>query len=486
VAVGEGWQLLKIRGIPLRIHPTWFVILFVATLAFEQHYRLTLTGQGTPGLIWAVALITAVMLFVSVLLHELGHSLVALSQGVQVRSITLFLLGGVASVERECPTAIGALLVAAAGPAVSLLLAIGLLALGHPAAHISPVLGEMVNQLGALNLVLALFNLLPGLPLDGGLIVKAMVWQITGSQRRGMEVANACGRLLAYLAIFLGSLLLLRGSGLAGAWLMLLGWFGLGAARNQQQLLQVQKALKELTVKDVAQRRYRVLEASTTLRQLSRLWLDDASTIASANDLTIASVPVTVGPPGAAGNQNGKPGPWTKGAKLPPNGSVPVAGSELPDWILVCDRGRWQGVIDDGPLRELPVQRWDNERVGDHLRPLNSLASIPESAPLWQAALALEQHQRLLVLSPAGLPSGTVERPELGDSVLRRLGLRLPAPLLANARRQNGYPLGLALGQIAKAMVGTGEVGQGSATDPQGPTGELDFDANAGHSGGRR
>jgi len=489
VAVGEGWQLLKIRGIPLRIHPTWFVILFVATLAFEQHYRLTLVGQVSPGLIWAVALITAVMLFVSVLLHELGHSLVALSQGVQVRSITLFLLGGVASVERECSTAIGALLVAAAGPAVSLLLAIGLLALGHPAAHISPVLGEMVNQLGALNLVLALFNLLPGLPLDGGLIVKAMVWQITGSQRRGMEVANACGRLLAFLAIFLGSLLLLRGSGLAGAWLMLLGWFGLGAARNQRQLLQVQKALKELSVKDVAQRRYRVLEASTTLRQLSRLRLDDAPTIASANDPNTASAPIKVASTVAEGPLNRKPSPWiqsSKGTNLSPDGALPVAGSELPDWILVCDRGRWQGVIDDGPLRELPVQRWDSERVGDHLRPLNSLASIPESAPLWQAALALEQHPRLLVLSPAGLPSGTVERPELGDSVLRRLGLRLPAPLLANARRQNGYPLGLALGQIAKAMVGTGEVGKGSATDPQGPTGELDFDANAGHSGDRR
>ncbi len=437
MAVGEGWQLFKIRGIPLRIHPTWFVILFVATVAFEQHYRITLVGQVSPGLLWAVALVTAVMLFVSVLLHELGHSLVALAQGVQVRSITLFLLGGVASVERECSTAMGALLVAAAGPAVSLVLAVALLSLGHPASHLSPVLGEMVNQLGALNLVLALFNLLPGLPLDGGLIVKAMVWQITGSQRRGLEVANASGRLLASLAIVLGSLMLLRGSGLAGAWLILLGWFGLGAARNQKQLLLVQKALKDLRVKDVAQRRYRVLEASTSLRQLSRLRLEDGPT----SDNAPASQPA----PGAAAGQAGGDG-------------VPAAGSELPDWILVCDRGRWRGVIDDGPLRDLPVQRWDSERVGDHLLPLSSLVSIPESAPLWQAALELESNQRLLVLSPAGLPCGTVEKPELGEAVLRRLGLRLPPPLLASARRQSGYPLGLALGQISRGMVTTGEV----------------------------
>ncbi|MFZ0409796.1 MAG: site-2 protease family protein [Cyanobium sp.] len=470
--MGEGWQLLKIRGIPLRIHPTWFVILFVATLAFEQHYRLSLSGQVSPGLVWAVALTTAVMLFVSVLLHELGHSLVALSQGVRVRSITLFLLGGVASVERECSTAMGALLVAAAGPAVSLVLAIGLLFLGHPASHLSPVLGEMVNQLGALNLVLALFNLLPGLPLDGGLIVKAMVWQITGSQRRGLEVANTCGRLLAYLAIFMGSLLLLRGSGLAGAWLMLLGWFGLGAARNQNQLLKLQQALKELKVKDVAQRRFRVVEASISLRQLSRLRLDDTR---NQSDSPGGSSPLS--PEASPASQPD----WVFKSAL--NGVLPATGTELPDWILVCDRGRWQGLIDDGPLRELPVQRWDSERVGDHLRPLNSLASIPDSAPLWQAALELENHPRLLVLSPAGLPCGTVERPELGEAVLRRLGLRLPAPLLATARRQSGYPLGLALGQIARGMVGTGEVG---ADSPSAQGSQAAPVAESGLSGDRR
>ncbi|NDC36384.1 MAG: site-2 protease family protein, partial [Synechococcaceae bacterium WB9_2_112] len=103
--MGEGWTVLKIRGIPLRIHPTWFVILVMATLAFQQHYTQALEPAPAVPLRWGLALLTALLLFVSVLLHELGHSLVALSQGVKVRSITLFLLGGVASVERECSTA---------------------------------------------------------------------------------------------------------------------------------------------------------------------------------------------------------------------------------------------------------------------------------------------------------------------------------------------------------------------------------------------
>jgi hypothetical protein len=117
-------------------------------------------------------------------------------------------------------------------------------------------------------------------------------------------------------------------------------------------------------------------------------------------------------------------------------------------------------VIDDRPLQELPVQRWDRERIGDHVRPLESLASIAETAPLWQAALRFEESEvpRLLVLSPAGLPCGTLEKGELAEAVLQRLGLRLPPELLALARRQGAYPLGLNLAQVARGMVAAGEV----------------------------
>jgi Zn-dependent protease len=450
--VGEGWQLLRVRGIPLRIHPTWFLILFAATLAFERHYRLILATTLPEGALWLVALATALLLFVSVVLHELGHALVALSQGVKVRSITLFLLGGVASVERECPTALGALAVALAGPLVSLALAVALLAAVHPAAHQSAVLGEMVTRLGFLNLLLALFNLLPGLPLDGGLVVKALVWQVTGSRRRGLVVANGCGRFLSFFAVGLGSVLLLRpqllvnlwpwailffGGGLGGAWLMLLGWFGLGAARNQSQVMQVQQALREIRVKDVCRRRFRVLEASTTLRQLSRL------------------EPITPGGLAATSLDPVRP-PETGRASRPASASV----DPLADWLLVCDRGRWRGVIDPSILQELPVQRWDSEAVGDHIHPLAALPTIAESAPLWQAVLKMDQPERprLLVLGPAGLPSGTLERPEVAEAVLKKIGLRLPSQLLATAREQNGYPLGLALAQVVRSMLAAGDV----------------------------
>ena len=416
--VGDGWQLMRIRGIPLRVHPSWFLILALATLAFrDQLSDLPAAQLLAPGFSWLIALVTALLLFVSVLLHELGHSLVALREGVRVRSITLFLLGGVATVERECSTAMGAFRVAAAGPLVSLVLALVLFTSAHSAAHWNALLGNLVLQLAGVNLVLALFNLLPGLPLDGGLILKALVWQFTGSQRKGIQVATTTGRLLSLTAMFLGVWLFLgKAGGLSALWLVMLGWFGLGASRSQSQVLMLQKVLRQLTVHSAAARRFRVLEADQTLRRLSQLQLGVAESDAVPADARPA------------------------------------------DWVLVTRGGRWLGTVSDAPLRDLPVQQWDRQTVADHVQPLDTLPSISEAEPLWKAIPALEASAqgRLLVINRAGLPSGTLERGDVGEAVLKGLNLRLPPQLLEAARRQNGYPLGLPLVQAVASMQASG------------------------------
>ena len=410
--MGDGWQLMRIRGIPLRVHPSWFIILVLFTLVFQQDAALLPGASGSPALSWLLGLATALLLFVSVLLHELGHSLVALCECVMVVSISLFLLGGVARVERECSTPMGSFRVAAAGPAVSFLLAGLLLATQHAAGHANPLFGNLVERLGYLNLVLALFNLLPGLPLDGGLILKALVWQFTGSQRRGIQVATATGRLLSLTAIMLGVYLFLRGGGFTALWLVMLGWFGMGASRSQSQTLALQKLLINLHVGPASSKRFRVLEADQSLRSLSQMRLRGAE---SENDL-------------------------------------------LPDWVLVCRSGRWLGYVTDQPLKDLSVQYWDRQTVGEHMRPLAELPSLQESAPLWKAVLALEQseHGRLLVTGAAGLPSGTLDRSDVGEAVLKGLSLKLPAPLLEASRRRNDYPFGLPLLQAVTSMRASG------------------------------
>lgn len=403
---------MRIGGIPLRVHPSWFIILVLFTLAFQREVAQLPAAQGLVWASWLTGFLTALLLFVSVLLHELGHSVMALREGVKVSSITLFLLGGVARVEKECPTPMGALRVAAAGPAVSLMLAAALLASMHAAGHVNPLLGNLVTQLGWLNLILALFNLLPGLPLDGGLILKALVWQWTGSQRKGIQVATASGRCLSLLAMMIGFWLMFKGGVWTGLWLVMLGWFGMGASRSQTQTLALQQVLQKETVGKTASRRFRVVEADQPLRTLSQMRL----------------------------------------------GAVESDQPRLSDWVLVCKNGRWVGFITDQPLRDLPVQQWDRQTISDHLQPLDRLPSIQQSSPLWKAVLALEQSEqgRLLVLSPAGLPDGTLDRSELGEAVLRGLAVKLPDAMLESARRNNTYPLGLPLLQVVNSMQASG------------------------------
>ena len=405
---------MKIQGIPLRVHPSWFVVLLLFTWISQKQVLAAAETSLPVWISWSLGFITALLLFMSVLLHELGHSLVALREGVKVRSITLFFLGGVAKVERECSTPMASLRVAAAGPLVSLVLAISLLAVGVQAAgHIDPLFANLVKQLGGLNLLLAIFNLLPGLPLDGGLILKALVWQWTGSQRKGVQVATATGRVLSLSAMVLGGwLFFFKGGGVSGLWLLILGWFGLSASRSQTQLLALQKVLRELNVGQAAGRNFRVLEDDQSLRRLSQLRLGSSE-------------------------------------------------ENLPqEWVLVCRSGRWVGYMTDQPLKELPVQQWDRQCLADHMKPIAELPSIGEKAPLWQAVMALEQAEegRLLVFNIAGLPSGTLDRVDLAEAVLKRLGVRLPAQFVEAARSQNTYPLGMALPQVVDSMVSGGMV----------------------------
>ena len=193
----QGWTLLKFRGVPLRVQPSWLFALAIFTTLFQARYATEVTPAVPASISWGLGLATALLLFFSVLLHELGHALMAVREGVKVLSITLFHLGGIARVEKECSTAMGSLRIAAAGPLVSLLLALALLGSAESAGAFSPLLMLLCTQLGLLNLMLGLFNLLPGLPLDGGLILKALVWKFSGSQQRGIQVASASGRALA-------------------------------------------------------------------------------------------------------------------------------------------------------------------------------------------------------------------------------------------------------------------------------------------------
>lgn len=241
--------ILRVAGIPIQIDISWIVIVVVLTwsltLMFAHLYTHDDYPGWTAGVYGAMGATTTIGLFVCLVLHELGHSLVAQRFGVRIRSITLFIFGGVAELEKEPPSARAEFWIAVAGPAVSIVLAAGLwllFILGGAMGWFVPVLG-VLRHLAVLNAVLVAFNMVPAFPLDGGRVLRAIVWAVTGDLRRATAVTAQMGLGFGTLLIFFGLLGILSGQALPGMWWLLIGWFLQNAARSGYEAMVVRGVL---------------------------------------------------------------------------------------------------------------------------------------------------------------------------------------------------------------------------------------------------
>ena len=219
-------RLGRILGVRVSLHVSWFLILGLVALGSARAYAEADPGLSSPTLA-AMGAATALLFFACLLAHELGHALLARRLGVPVRGITLFLLGGLSEIGEEIEVPGNEFAIALAGPLVSA--ALGGIFWVAPYATEGPI--EAVTASLALgNLFLALFNLIPGLPLDGGRLLRAGVWRLTGDRRRATQIGVAGGRLLALALLILGVVVLFRGSS-AGVWYLLMALFLDQAAR---------------------------------------------------------------------------------------------------------------------------------------------------------------------------------------------------------------------------------------------------------------
>jgi len=256
----------RILGIQIGLDYSWFVIFALLTWMLAANYYPAEFKHWSPFLYWFMGAVTAIMLFVSVLLHELGHSVVALWYRVPVRSITLFLFGGVAQIGAEPPSAIAEFLIAVAGPLVSLMLAALFYAVQPLVAGVEPLRG-LAQYLAFMNLALVLFNVIPGYPLDGGRVFRAIVWAITGNMRRATFIAANVGRFFAFLFIFVGVMQMFGGN-FGGLWIAFIGWFLDNAATTQVQQLVFQDLLAGQKVSQAMNRHCAAVPADLTLQQL--------------------------------------------------------------------------------------------------------------------------------------------------------------------------------------------------------------------------
>jgi Zn-dependent protease/CBS domain-containing protein len=264
-----GVPLGKYFGIPVRLHWSWFIIFIVVTWMLGAYYFPDSYPSWNRATDWGIGAATSVLFFVSVLLHELAHSRVAQAAGMQVKSITLFIFGGVSQIGQEPGKPAVEFRMAIAGPGTSLVLGAIFWGIFFATRHSVEPLSGLAYWLGYINVSLAVFNLIPGFPLDGGRVLRSILWWRSGSIRSATRTASTIGRGVGFLFIFGGIALIFlnRSYWLNGVWLALIGWFLDNAAVGSYRQVALQDMLQGHTVSEVMTRDCQEISPTATVDQ---------------------------------------------------------------------------------------------------------------------------------------------------------------------------------------------------------------------------
>lgn len=262
------FRLGSIAGINISVHVSWLLIAGLLTWSLAVGWFPSLYPGWPLATYWVVSALAMVLLFASVLLHELAHSLVARRLGLPVKTITLFIFGGVSAIEQEPQRPGVEFRMTVVGPLTSILIGVlcylFLLVLGGGTSLLAAILG----YLAVANILLGVFNLVPAFPLDGGRVLRSIIWKLSGSLRTATRAATVIGQVIAYLLIATGFWLLLGGDLLDGIWLGLIGWFLLSGAQTANTQVVLESMFKGVTVGEVMNRSPNTVPANISLQKL--------------------------------------------------------------------------------------------------------------------------------------------------------------------------------------------------------------------------
>ncbi len=365
---GTSWHIGRIFGIPLRIHISWFLVFALVVWSLARYYFPAVLSQSPLWEYWVLGVVAALLLFASVLVHELGHCLVALRYRIPIAQITLFIFGGMAQIRREAPTPKAEFLIAIAGPIVSVGVGLGFWLLAAlPGAPLE--LTAVSEHLRNINLVLAIFNLVPGYPLDGGRVLRAALWAWSKNFHKATRQAARAGQGFAVLLMLFGAWDMVAGLAIGGVWFLLIGAFLYTAAHNTHRQVAFQESLMGLRVGDVMTPEVVVLEAGMTL------------------DEAVNNYFLRFG-----------------------YGGFPVV-----------DNGRLVGVLSLKEIKAIPRYRWGTLTVGEVMAPHSLQAEIHPDEPITAAMERMIHDDRSrLVVRDGGRVLGVVTR----SGIARFLDLR--------------------------------------------------------------
>lgn len=351
-------KLGRIFGIEIGLHYSWFVIAVLIAFSLAAHFH-QIRPDWRQQAVWSAAIITAILFFAALLLHELAHSIVAKSRGLNVHAITLFALGGVSQIESEPPDAKSEFWIAIVGPLTSLIIGVIFIAMarlwsGAARMEAPTVAAAVLLWLGYINIALAAFNMIPGYPLDGGRILRSILWWISGSAQRATRWASQVGQVVGFLFILFGLYRFFVGANFGGLWLAFIGWFLLDAARSSYLETGLIADLSGRTVADLMERNCATVPGYLSLRDFVDEYL------------------------------------------------LHSAGR----CFLVAQDGRAMGVVTPNETRAVPRDEWPQTSLQSVMRPLNKLLAVPPDMP---AVKALELMSRENVQELPVIANGKLE-----------------------------------------------------------------------------
>ena len=366
------FRIGSIAGIGIEVNVSWLVILVLLTFSLAVSWFPATVPRQPVLVYWALGFIAALLLFVSVLLHELAHSLVARARGVPVKRITLFIFGGVSDLEQEPQSPSVEFQIAIVGPLTSLVIGAVTLLAGNLIGPNAPLVAAVLGYLGVTNLLLGVFNLIPGFPLDGGRVLRAIIWRVTGSLRQATRAATLVGQVIAYLFIVAGVFLFFSGDFINGLWFGFIGWFLLQAAQAANSQVMLESVFKGVTVGQLMSPAPLTTPANISLQQLVDGYL------------------------------------------------LPHGARTIP--VVRSDGQQLVGLVTLADIRHVPREQWPQTPVGQAMVPLERLHAVRPEQSLNDVLPLMTGHDvnQLLVVDGAGQLVGILSR----DAILRYVEIR--------------------------------------------------------------
>ena len=405
----RGWQVLKIWGVPFKIHPYWIVLLFLFSWSISDQINLTSSDIFNKQEAWIIGFFTSFLLLCSIIFHQIFHTYICISEGVKIKNITFFFLGAVLQIEEYCQNALGNIKISLVRPFLCFLTSIFLFLISNLSETKEQIFINIITRVGVLNLFLGIFNLIPVGTLDGGNFLKSVIWYYSGNRNKGRILLNKFTLLLSILFLTIGVFLLFSLNFYYGLILCLLSIFGINISKSDNQYLKIEKILKSKNINELKLKPIRKIEFDLTLRQFNRLIKDE---------------------------------------------------NNLDSYFFITKNGRWDGFISIDVLKNIPIKKWDLKIVSEFNKSINNFPSIFENAPLWQIIEKIEKTNEglILITNPYGIPMGFLDRKNIGLFVLKKLGFNISNEILNKIKSKSNYPLGIELPKIIKLMKSKGDI----------------------------